>query len=72
MVQDTKENATKCICATCPTKNQCMKDKMEWFFCARGKSACEGDRKGCFCGGCPVSRENKLKGMYYCFEGRAE
>lgn len=65
-VKDTKENLMKCVCGKCPSYNECMKKSKEGLFCARGKSSCEYDKKGCICGGCPVSIENKLKGGYYC------
>ena len=71
-VPDTQENMMKCICGSCPTHDQCMKDKMEGLFCARGKSTCPVTRSGCICGGCPVASENDLDAMYYCETGAAE
>ena len=44
-VPDTQENLMKCICGSCPTYNQCMKDKMQGFFCAREKSDCETEKE---------------------------
>ena len=71
-VPDTKENMMKCICGECPSHDQCMKDKMEGFFCARAKSTCEVTRNGCVCGGCPLTPEYSLDKTYYCETGAAE
>ncbi|MCK5061353.1 DUF2769 domain-containing protein [Candidatus Parcubacteria bacterium] len=71
-VANTKENLMKCICGNCPTYNECMKEKMEGLFCARGKATCALEKKGCICGECPVQSENDLDGMYYCNAGEAE
>jgi hypothetical protein len=71
-VPDTKENLMKCICGKCPTHDQCMKDKMEGLFCARGTSTCELNKQGCICGTCPLYAEFKLDSMYYCESGAAE
>lgn len=71
-VPDTQENLEKCACRGCPTHDQCMKDKMEGLFCARGKSTCKVKRSGCFCGNCTVASDHKLDGMYYCEQGAAE
>ena len=60
IVPDTKENFEKCICMKCPTYIQCMKDKNEGLFCARGKSACEVEEEECDCVDCPVDTEYKL------------
>jgi hypothetical protein len=71
-VADTPENMKKCICGGCPSYNQCMKDKMHGFFCAKGKTDCELTKSGCLCGACPVASEHKLGKMYYCEIGAAE
>ena len=71
-VPDTKENLMKCICGSCPSHDQCMKDKMEGLFCARGKASCEFDKQGCICGTCPLTPEFGLDKMYYCETGAAE
>jgi len=71
-VADTQENMQKCICGTCPTHDQCMKDRMQGLFCARAKSDCELTKNGCLCGACPVASEHKLDKMYYCEIGAAE
>ncbi len=71
-VPDTKENLMKCICGSCPSYDQCMKDKMQGLFCARGKSDCEIEKKGCICGQCPLSSEYSLENLYYCINGAEE
>lgn len=71
-VADTPENLKKCICGGCPTHNPCMKENMEGFFCARGKSTCELTKNGCLCGACPLASEYRLDKMYYCEIGAAE
>ena len=71
-VPDTKENLMKCICGSCPSHDQCMKDKMEGLFCARGKASCEFDKQGCICCTCPLTPEFGLDKMYYCETGAAE
>lgn len=72
MVEDTKENSEKCICSTCPSKNECMEENNEWFYCAKGKSKCAVPQKGCVCGACPLTAEYKLKDYYYCVTGKAK
>ena len=72
MLEDIKENAEKCICKSCPSKDECMNNNKEWFYCARGKSQCSVAEKGCVCGACPLTAEFKLKGYYYCVKGKAE
>jgi len=71
-VPDTNENWEKCICGDCPSINDCMKERSEGLFCARGKTSCQFERKGCICGECPVTSEFKLSGLYYCDAGAAE
>jgi len=71
-VPDTKENLMKCICMNCPTHTQEMKDKMQGMFCARVKSGLKFERKGCICGECPLAREYKLSGSYFCDIGASE
>jgi hypothetical protein len=71
-VADSPENMQKCICGGCPSHNQCMKDKMQGLFCARGKTDYELAKSGCICGACPVASEHKLDKMYYCEIGAAE
>jgi len=72
MIEDTKENSEKCICKSCPSKDECMNNDKEWFYCARGESKCSVSQKGCLCGACPITAEFKLTGHYYCISGREE
>jgi hypothetical protein len=72
MLEDIKENSEKCICKSCPSKDECMNNNKEWFYCARGKSKCNVTQKGCLCGGCPITSKFKLKGFYYCIKDKAE
>jgi aldose sugar dehydrogenase len=65
-VPDTKENLDRCLCKGCPSYNTCMKVGMQRLFCSRGKTPCEFERQGCFCGRCPVSRELELHNFYFC------
>ncbi|MFC1875224.1 DUF2769 domain-containing protein [Chloroflexota bacterium] len=65
-VPDTQENLNKCICGGCPSHNQCMKDKMEGLYCAKGKSTCEFEKIGCLCAVCPLTPEFNLDKLYYC------
>jgi hypothetical protein len=72
MVEDTKENSEKCICGTCPSKDECMENNNEWFYCAREKSKCPISQKGCVCGACPIFSEYKLNDYYFCIKGKAK
>ena len=45
---------------------------MSGFYCARGKSAHEVNRKGCICVDCENFKEFALSKGYYCAEGSAE
>jgi len=65
-VIDNQDNVAKCVCGNCPSYNDCMKEKGETLFCARGRAVCEFDKNGCICMQCPVSSENELVGGYYC------
>jgi len=70
-VDDTKENATRCLCPNCPThENECMKE--EKLYCSRGKSKCKINRKGCLCGECPVASDYQLTDLYFCESGKAK
>jgi hypothetical protein len=71
-VLDSAENVTKCICPTCPSFDACMKEKAETLYCARQKSACAFEQRGCICMDCPVHKENNLSGGYYCLTGAKE
>jgi len=68
-VPDTEDNMKKCICMDCPSYNECMKSGMQGLFCARGKTDCELERRGCICSQCPISRAYQLFGGYYCAVG---
>jgi hypothetical protein len=68
-VSDTPENVKKCICASCPSYNECMKTGNEALFCSKGKSACDVKREGCICNQCPVHSAYHLLGAYYCSVG---
>jgi hypothetical protein len=68
-VPDTEDNVKSCICPSCPSYNDCMKQGMEGLYCARGKTECDLKRQGCVCPQCPVSREYQLFGGYYCIIG---
>lgn len=71
-VQDTPENAGRCICPECPTYDQCMGQADQKLFCSRGKTECGPKQRGCMCGQCPVWSENDLGDYYFCVEGAAE
>lgn len=66
-----EENLKKCVCADCPSYDECTMEKEELLYCSTeiGKSACEINRKGCICGTCPVQLENNLISGYYCVTG---
>lgn len=65
-VDNTKENEKICICTMCPSYNECMKKNKELLYCARKKSRCKFDKKGCLCGGCKVYQKYNLSGGYFC------
>jgi hypothetical protein len=46
-----------------------MEDKKELFFCARGKTICAFEKWGCKCDKCPIARDYKLVGLFYCEKG---
>jgi hypothetical protein len=73
-VENTADNEKKCRCPGCPTwhSSDCPKEKTEYLYCAKGKTACDLSDKGCLCGMCPVFEENNLSGGYFCFNGIAE
>ncbi|MHC4617273.1 MAG: DUF2769 domain-containing protein [Planctomycetota bacterium] len=50
-------------CSSCPSY---PKGKGEGLYCARGRSNCEIERKGCNCPECPVWLNNGLTAMYFC------
>jgi len=66
-MENKKEMAIKmCICKNCPSYIECDE---EIGYCLIGKSKCIKEEKGCICGGCPVTKEMKLKHGYYCTRG---
>ena len=67
-VPNNKENASKCICGSCPTY---LKGDTG-FFCSTGKSLKSPMKKGCVCGDCPNFKEYGLKDGYFCISGTAE
>jgi hypothetical protein len=71
VVPDTEENAAKCRCPVCPAYNECMKNNGEFFFCSRGSTECEIDKRGCLCLHCPIEKEYRLNSFYYCEKGAA-
>ncbi len=72
MVENIKENSDKCICKSCPSKNQCMNGDKDFLYCANGKTQCGLSQKGCICGACPIFSKYKLKNYYFCINGKAE
>ena len=84
IVPDTSDNREKCICPKCPTYSDCMKDKGEVLFCAKGKTGCEIEEDECICEDCPIDKEYKLSArldlmekkilkmnQFYCMKGPA-
>ncbi len=71
-VPDIKENLDKCLCPGCPSYNACMKEGTQGLYCGRGKTNCDFERQGCFCGRCPIFIELKLNSFYFCDTGAAE
>lgn len=70
-VEKTPKNLAACVCANCPSYNDCSRGKEELLFCSNavGKSACAYKMNGCLCGACPVHKEHELKSGYYCING---
>jgi len=61
----------KCICARCPTYDECTREGKELLFCMEGKSGCKLQKYGCICGMCPVQKSLGFSGMYFCMSGKA-
>ena len=57
-----------CICKNCPSFAECN-EEIGYCLESIGKSKCIKEEKGCICGGCPVTKEMKLKHSYYCTRG---
>jgi Protein of unknown function (DUF2769) len=66
-VPDTQQYMQRCICGSCPSF-----PGDGGFYCAKGKSSNEVDRKGCKCTECENLKEFGLTKGYYCAEGSAE
>ena len=67
LIEDYKK---RCICATCPTYNECTTRKRELLFCLVGRSRqCQQDELGCVCPDCPLTPDLDLKNTYYCTQG---
>jgi aldose sugar dehydrogenase len=49
-----------------------MKLKVQKIFCAKGKSSCNIEKKGCICNKCPLATEYNLQKLYYCVTGTEE
>ncbi len=59
-----------CICADCPTYNDCAKEAKELLYCVYGRSFhCVTDDLGCICPGCPVVDEIGLVNLTFCIFG---
>ena len=70
-VEDTTGNADRCVCPTCPTYDQCMRDNAELLFCARAATGCSPKSVACTCATCTVWRNNGLASFYFCLHGAA-
>ncbi len=65
-----EENKKICVCAKCPSYNECAARKRELVYCLLGKSGeCQIEELGCICPDCPVTVELDLKNTYYCTQG---
>jgi hypothetical protein len=71
IVPDTKENANRCRCPTCPVYNECLKDGEELLFCSRGSTKCLIEKRGCLCLHCPNEIKYRLNSFFYCEKGAA-
>ena len=60
----------KCICAACPSYNDCCQKSGERAFCANEKCSCSIEKKSCRCASCSVYIENNLSGSYFCIDER--
>ncbi|HRZ85551.1 MAG TPA: DUF2769 domain-containing protein [Candidatus Paceibacterota bacterium] len=67
MKKPSKELLNKCICGKCPSYIKCKKP--EYAFCFICKSSCIKEENGCICAQCPVTKELRLKNIYYCVYG---
>ncbi len=62
-IEDSPENREKCHCSFCPSNINCKK---EVLYCAKGRSDCKIDIKGCLCPTCSIYFEYGLEDLYYC------
>lgn len=62
-IEDSPENREKCHCSFCPSNLNC---KRGLLYCAKGRSNCEIEIKGCLCNTCPIYFEYELENLYYC------
>jgi hypothetical protein len=65
-VPDTSENMSRCLCGGCPSF-----PGEGGFFCAKGKSSTEINKRGCMCADCPNFKDFGLSDGYYCAAGIA-
>jgi hypothetical protein len=70
-VDDTAENAERCVCPACPTYNDELRAASELLFCARGKSGGSPKAVSCMCGSCSVWGNYGLSSYYFCLKGPA-
>lgn len=71
-VGNTPENADRCICPSCPTYTDCMRDAAELLFCARDESGCSPKAVSCTCATCTVWSKYELSSLFFCLHGAAE
>ncbi|NYB51535.1 MAG: DUF2769 domain-containing protein [Methanobacteriaceae archaeon] len=67
-----RELEADCVCPTCPTYNDCAKEKGENIFCITGKSQeCITMTLGCLCPTCPLAQKYEIGLTYnfYCNNG---
>lgn len=67
-----KKLENDCVCPTCPTYNDCAKEKHENVFCITGKSQdCITMELGCLCPTCPLAQKYRIGLAYnfYCNHG---
>lgn len=72
MADEKNELAAKCICARCPTYDDCARKGKKLLFCFEGKSNCKLAKYGCVCGSCPVQKSKGFFGSYFCISGKAD
>lgn len=70
-VENNEANMKKCSCPRCPTHDECAKKGGEALYCAKGKTACVFQDKGCICAACPLWEQYDLEKGYFCFNGEA-